>query len=347
MTPTVTDTTSSPDKVWRRHTDPPGLWIAVVIGSVGLHLLAFWLIRSYQSSLLWQQPSKAEIPIEFVEVTKSKTRVKPVESQPKPAAPKPLTTTQKLPQEVVPIQKLTVKPEPIPEEQNAIALAQQRQRELAAQQQRELAAQKRELAEKQQRELAAQQEREIAAQKRELAEKQQRELAAQQEREIAAQKRELAERQQRELAERQQRENAANSNNQKPLPSSSNATGGSLIANLMGEPQQVESDRHTHPAKIKQSNQPFTKGLEYVKFIEKKPGEPVELTVVLTISEKGQLEKVAIADRAISAEERSYYEDFVTNEVLRGWEFEPAYDNDPNDPKPSNLTVRIQIKPLP
>ncbi len=326
MTPTVADTASSPDKISRRHTDPPGLWIAVVVGSVGLHLLAFWLIRSYQFNLLWQQQSKAEIPIEFVDIAaqpKSKTRTKP-------AASKPSITTKKLPKQVVPIQKLTAKPEPIPQDQDAIALAQRRQLELAAQQQREIAAQKRELAE-QQRELAQRQQRA-------LDEKQQRELAQKQ-------KRELAERQQRELDAKQQRENAANTGN--PKPSSSDATGGSLIASVVGQPQQGERDRHTHPAKIKQSNRPFTKGLEYVKFIEKKPGEPVELTAILTISEKGKLEKVAIADQAISAEERSYYEDFVANEVLKNWEFEPAYDNDPKDPKPSNLTVRIQIQSVP
>ncbi len=69
--------------------------------------------------------------------------------------------------------------------------------------------------------------------------------------------------------------------------------------------------------------------------------------MTLTISEKGRLEYVAVVDKNISEKEKSYYEDFVTNEVLNNWEFEPAYDNDPNDPKASTLIVRIRLQPLP
>lgn len=317
MTPTVADTTSNPAKDWKRHSDPPGLWIGVVIGSVALHLLAFWLLRSYQSSLLWQQQSKSTIPIELVEIPAQPKSTAALKARVKPASPKPSTKTQKLPKQVVPTQKLTAKPAPVTQDQSAIAIAAQQKREQAAQRQRELAAQR-------QRELAAQQQREQAAQKK-------REQAAQKKREQAA----------------QQRENTNNTDNQKPLTPPANAAGGRLIAGLVGEPQQGERDRHTNPAKIKPSNQPFIKGLEYVKFIEKKPGQPVEFTAILTISEKGKLEDVAIADPSLSAEEKTYYEDFVTNEVLKSWEFEPAYDNDPKDPKPSNLTVHIRIQPQP
>jgi chemotaxis protein histidine kinase CheA len=364
MTPTVADKTSNPAKDWRRHSDPPGLWIGVVIGSVALHLLAFWLLRSYQSSLLWQQQNQSTIPIELVDIPAQPKSTATLKARVKSTSPKPATKTQKLPKQVVPTQKSTAKPAPVTQDESAIALAAQRQRELAAQQQQLAAQQKRELAAQRQREQAAQQQREQAAQqKREQAAQRQREQAAQQQREQAAQQqREQATQQQREQAAQQKREQAAqqkrkqaaqqrentnNTDNQKPLTPPANAAGGSLIAGLVGEPQQGERDRHTNPAKIKPSKQPFTKGLEYIKYIEKGSGQPVEITAILTISEKGILERVAIADPSLSAEEKTHYEEFVTNEVLKSWEFEPAYDNDPKDPKPSNLTVHIRIQPLP
>lgn len=29
----------------RHHTDPPALWIAVILGSVVIHVFAFWMLR--------------------------------------------------------------------------------------------------------------------------------------------------------------------------------------------------------------------------------------------------------------------------------------------------------------
>ncbi|MBD2339336.1 hypothetical protein H6G64_20405 [Calothrix sp. FACHB-156] len=364
MTPSVADKTSSSVKDRRRHTDPPSLWVAVVIGSLSLHLLAFWLIRSYQSSLLWRQQSKAAIPVEVIEIAsqpkskaKTTTRVKAVNSQ-----TKPVSTNQKLQpknssQPVVKTDRVAKNSSPTVPDQNAVAFAEQQQRELAEQRQRQLAEQQqRELAEQRQRQLAQQQQRELAEQRqrqlaqqqqRELAEQRQSELAEQQQRELAEQRqRQLAEQQQRELAE-QQRENSGNPNNPESPSTPSNTAGGSLVASLVGEPQQEDRGIIAHPAKIKPSNLPFRKGLEYVKYIEKKIGEPVEVTALLTISEKGKLEMVTVLDKNISDEEKSYYEDFLASQVLNNWEFEPAYDKDPNDPKPSNLIVRIRLQPLP
>ncbi|BAY96748.1 hypothetical protein NIES37_06840 [Tolypothrix tenuis PCC 7101] len=371
MTPSVADKTSSSVKLWRRHTDPPSFWVAVFIGSLSLHLLAFWLIRSYQSSLLWRQQSKAAIPVEVIEIAsqpkskaKTRTQVIPVNSQ-----TKPVSTNQKLQPKnsskpiVVKTDRLVKNSSPTVPDKNAVAFAEQRQRQLAEQQQRELAEQRqRQLVEQQQREaeqrqrqLAEQQQREAEQRQRQLAEQQQREaeqrqrqLAEQQQRELAEQQqRELAEQRQRQLAEQQQRENSGNLNNPESPPTPSNTAGGSLVASLVGEPQQEDRGIIAHPAKIKPSNQPFRKGLEYVKYIEKKIGEPVEVTALLTISEKGKLELVTVLDKNISEEEKSYYEDFLVSQVLNNWEFEPAYDKDPNDPKPSNLIVRIRLQPLP
>jgi hypothetical protein len=90
MSPFVADKTPIPTKVWRRHTDPPALWISVVIGSVSLHLLAFWLMRSSNAFSLWfPQQSQSAVPIELIDITpKSKSTAKRVSS-------KPVSATQK------------------------------------------------------------------------------------------------------------------------------------------------------------------------------------------------------------------------------------------------------------
>ncbi|MBG1266367.1 hypothetical protein [Nostoc sp. WHI] len=90
MTPSVAGKTPIPAKIWRRHTDPPGLWISVVIGSVSLHLLAFWLMRSSNALSLWfPQQSESAVPIELIDIApKTKSTTKTV-------SPKPLSSTQK------------------------------------------------------------------------------------------------------------------------------------------------------------------------------------------------------------------------------------------------------------
>ncbi|MCC5663155.1 hypothetical protein LC653_04190 [Nostoc sp. CHAB 5784] len=90
MTPSVADKTPIPTKVWRRHTDPPALWISVVIGSVSLHLLAFWLMRSSNAFSLWfPQQSQSAVPIELIDIApKSKSTAKTV-------SPKPASATKK------------------------------------------------------------------------------------------------------------------------------------------------------------------------------------------------------------------------------------------------------------
>jgi hypothetical protein len=90
MTPSVADKTPIPAKVWRRHIDPPGLWISVVIASVSLHLLVFWLMRSSNAFSLWfPDQSQSAVPIELVDIApKTKTTAKTV-------SPKPLSSTQK------------------------------------------------------------------------------------------------------------------------------------------------------------------------------------------------------------------------------------------------------------
>ncbi|MEH2247016.1 hypothetical protein [Nostoc sp.] len=96
MTPSVADKTPIPAKVWRRHTDPPGLWISVVMGSVSLHLLAFWLMRSSNAFSLWfPQQSQSVVPIELIDITPKTKSITKSKSTAKTVSPKPLSSTQK------------------------------------------------------------------------------------------------------------------------------------------------------------------------------------------------------------------------------------------------------------
>ncbi|MGH8000372.1 MAG: hypothetical protein ACREPR_13310 [Brasilonema sp.] len=84
MTQSVTDKTPLPDQARRRHTDPPALWIAVATISITLHLLLFWLLRSYSHNLLSRQSSSNPIPIDFVEISsqpKASSNTKSVSSK--------------------------------------------------------------------------------------------------------------------------------------------------------------------------------------------------------------------------------------------------------------------------
>ncbi|BAY25740.1 hypothetical protein NIES2100_55470 [Calothrix sp. NIES-2100] len=98
MTPSVADKTSTPAKDWRRHTDPPSLWVGVVIGSLSLHLIAFWLIRSYQSNLWRRSQSQTSIPIEIVDISgQSKAAAKAKTASPKLPLSKQKSVPAKLP----------------------------------------------------------------------------------------------------------------------------------------------------------------------------------------------------------------------------------------------------------
>lgn len=95
MTPSVADKTPIPAKVWRRHTDPPGLWISVVVGSVSLHLLVFWLMRSTNAFSLWfPQQNQSAVPIELINIAPTKSIIKS-NSTAKTVSSKPLSSTQK------------------------------------------------------------------------------------------------------------------------------------------------------------------------------------------------------------------------------------------------------------
>lgn len=83
MTQSVADKTPIPNQASRRHTDPPGLWIAIALISITLHLLIFWLLRSNSHSML-QRSSSNPIPVEFIEISagrKATSKTKPVLSR--------------------------------------------------------------------------------------------------------------------------------------------------------------------------------------------------------------------------------------------------------------------------
>ncbi|MBU7584612.1 MAG: hypothetical protein KAF91_17160 [Nostoc sp. TH1S01] len=98
MTTPVADKTPVPPKIWRRHSDPPSLWIFVAMSSVSLHLLVFWLMRSSNAFGLWfPQPSQAIVPIEVVEIpptAKSKLPATTVSSKPNNSSPKSVAETE-------------------------------------------------------------------------------------------------------------------------------------------------------------------------------------------------------------------------------------------------------------
>ncbi|MDZ7965579.1 MAG: hypothetical protein RM368_11480 [Nostoc sp. DedSLP03] len=95
MTPSVADKTPIPAKVWRRHTDPPGLWIFVVVSSVSLHLLVFWLMRSSNAFSLWfPQQNQSAVPVELIEIAPKTTSIKS-KSTAKIVSSKPLSSSQK------------------------------------------------------------------------------------------------------------------------------------------------------------------------------------------------------------------------------------------------------------
>ena len=96
MTPSVADKTPIPAKVWRGHTDPPGLWISVVIASVSLHLLAFWLMRSSNAFSLWfPQQSQSAVPIELIDITPKTKLITKSKSTAQTVSSKRLSSTQK------------------------------------------------------------------------------------------------------------------------------------------------------------------------------------------------------------------------------------------------------------
>lgn len=120
MTQFVADQTPILGKTWRRHTDPPSLWIAVALGSITLHLLLFWLMRSYGSSLLLKQSSSNFVPIEFIEISspRGQAKTKPVASK---SSSTPRRSAIAKESQRVTQQNSTAKPASVVEDKNAIA----------------------------------------------------------------------------------------------------------------------------------------------------------------------------------------------------------------------------------
>ncbi|MEH2105212.1 hypothetical protein [Nostoc sp.] len=96
MTPSVADKTPIPAQVWRRHTDPPGLWIFVVVSSLSLHLLVFWLMRSSNAFSLWfPQQNQSAVPVELIDIAPKTKSIIKSKSTAKIVSSNPLSSTQK------------------------------------------------------------------------------------------------------------------------------------------------------------------------------------------------------------------------------------------------------------
>ncbi|BBD65079.1 hypothetical protein NIES4072_12570 [Nostoc commune NIES-4072] len=357
----VADKTPIPSKVWRRHTDPPALWISVIIGSVSLHLLAFWLMRSSQFSRLWHQPNQATIPIEIVEISSEpKPRTRKVASEPKPVSPKESSRIQKLqpvklPKQVVPKDKLTAKPTPNGQDRSAIALtnhknaiAQQRQQELAQQRQRQ-----QELAQQRQRqqELAQQRQQELAQQRQqELAQQRQQELAQQRQQELAQQRQqELAQQNGSPLQEpRTQTGQAPRTENDGTIAKTHTA-GGVIVSWIPLTPsQQTILMRTDLPKDIKLPELAQSTKQDSTIAIQPDLGlKTGNFLFSLIIEANGVCSKaVLLPDQNISPGERGIYEQFAFEEVCQKNKFNPAYElADQTKKQASNLLVRFKIQP--
>ncbi len=70
MTSLIKNKILTPVKIKQKHIDSPGLWIAVAVTSVSLHLLVvFWLLRSSSGfGFGFSQSSQNAVPIEFIEI---------------------------------------------------------------------------------------------------------------------------------------------------------------------------------------------------------------------------------------------------------------------------------------
>ena len=94
MTQLLFDKSSIPDKTWRGHTDSPGLWIAIIIGSVALHLLLFWWMYAKVFNR-FPQHSSSVTPIELVDISpKSHSKTRP-QSRVKRVSPNRRSTTRR------------------------------------------------------------------------------------------------------------------------------------------------------------------------------------------------------------------------------------------------------------
>ena len=103
MTSSVTEKKLIPANERRRHTETPSLWVAIVISSLSLHLLVFWLMRSSYVFKPWfPQNSENFVPIEFIELPPPEELA---DKSPVPAetvTPKSATVPQQSPPDTTP-----------------------------------------------------------------------------------------------------------------------------------------------------------------------------------------------------------------------------------------------------
>jgi hypothetical protein len=65
----VTDKSLFAGPIWKRHSDPPLLWITVFISSIALHLLVFWFLRSSDKFKPWiPYSNEAEIAVDLIDI---------------------------------------------------------------------------------------------------------------------------------------------------------------------------------------------------------------------------------------------------------------------------------------
>ena len=87
MAPPTLTPTPHPQIPERRHSDPPALWVSVIVGSIVIHLFAFWMLRLLLMGRLqsWQI-GKTLIPVELVAVASNTTSSAKLPQTPRSAA---------------------------------------------------------------------------------------------------------------------------------------------------------------------------------------------------------------------------------------------------------------------
>ncbi|MBH8561238.1 hypothetical protein I8748_03440 [Nostoc sp. CENA67] len=357
MTRSVADKTPISDHFWRRHTDPPGLWIAVAISSISLHLLAFWLIRSsHVIRLGFSQQEQADIPIELVEISpqaKSRASVKPVVAN--RLSKNQNSQAAKLPKQVTKTDQLAVTPPAADiSNQGAIASASEK-RAIASASEKRANIQQRQLqeAEQQRRLQEAEQQRQLqeAEQQRQLQEaEQQRQLQeAEQQRRLqeAEQQRQLQEAEQQRQREQAQQDKPVGTGEQLPPPPEPQTQTGIFASWVpVSEDEQRKLMREPLPKNLKLaehigSNEKQVASL-YINSNLELPA--VEFLVSLIIDNTGKFIEAKVIDQAIPQASKSKYEEFA-NDVFQGEKFQPArYPDGTTPPEWSNLFVRIKIE---
>ncbi|MBD2098611.1 hypothetical protein H6F90_26465 [Trichocoleus sp. FACHB-591] len=92
MTPLIDPSAQTQSADWRRHADPPNLWLAVLSGSIVIHVLLALTLRWWSIRVAIAQSSNASsAPIEVVDIAPETASIEAEAAPTAPIAPDPVT----------------------------------------------------------------------------------------------------------------------------------------------------------------------------------------------------------------------------------------------------------------